>query len=184
MKTFGWTKPERGPDGEITGTRLSSVRVRTIGTLPKNYPRDGNKRLIFTMHPHDVLGVAPEGTVRELRITAVELYSYLLRLASSEKKPATVSEIKAAAVPADLGRGGSQHQAIQHRICQPEEFIAYLQALAECNQGFSSSIGRVEKTSRPRADPFFWDCRPKAGKLASGMLPTSSKKCLLSFICS
>ena len=62
---------------------------------------------------------------RELRITAVDLCSYLLRLASSEMKPATVSEKETAEVPVDPGRGGSQHQTIQHRIKQSAELAGF-----------------------------------------------------------
>jgi hypothetical protein len=43
----------------------------------------------------------------------------------SETKPPTVSERKAPELPADLGRGGAQHQAIQQRIKQVAETLGF-----------------------------------------------------------
>jgi hypothetical protein len=44
---------------------------------------------------------------------------------ASETKPPTVSERKVTVVPADLGRGGKQHQAIQQRIKQAAEGLGF-----------------------------------------------------------
>jgi hypothetical protein len=46
-------------------------------------------------------------------------------VAPSETKPSVVSERKAPSPPADLGRGGSQHQAIQQRIKQVAEGLGF-----------------------------------------------------------
>jgi hypothetical protein len=43
----------------------------------------------------------------------------------SEKKSAPISETKAPAMPADLGRGGAQHQAIQQRIKRAAEELGF-----------------------------------------------------------
>ena len=45
--------------------------------------------------------------------------------ALAETKPPTVSERKAPVVPADLGRGGAQHKAIQQRIKQAAEKLGF-----------------------------------------------------------
>jgi hypothetical protein len=47
------------------------------------------------------------------------------KVAPSETKPAPVSEKKAPVAPADLGRGGAQHQAIQHRIKTAAEKLGF-----------------------------------------------------------
>ena len=46
-------------------------------------------------------------------------------VAPTEIKPPTVSERKLSAVPADLGRGGAQHKAIQQRIKQAAEKLGF-----------------------------------------------------------
>jgi len=43
----------------------------------------------------------------------------------SEKKAPTLSEGRVPAIPADLGRGGAQHQAIQQRIKQSAEKLGF-----------------------------------------------------------
>lgn len=80
MKTFGWNRPVRDPKGEVIGSNPSPVKVRTLEGLPHNYGPDKNKRLILTMHPGDLIGIRPERTGREVSISAVDVYSYVLRI--------------------------------------------------------------------------------------------------------
>jgi hypothetical protein len=49
----------------------------------------------------------------------------LPEVAPSEPKPSTVSERKIPSAPADLGRGGAQHKAIQHRIKEAAERFGF-----------------------------------------------------------
>lgn len=79
MKSFGHVRPLRDKQGEIIGSKSSPVRVRTREPLPGNYLRDKGKRLIYTAHRDDILGVRPERTTRELFIKAIDLYALLVR---------------------------------------------------------------------------------------------------------
>lgn len=83
MKTFGHTRPVRNEAGDITGSKPSPVRVRTIEGLSPSYGTDKHKRLILTCHPQDLIGIRPERTSRELTITVVDLYAELLRRAAN-----------------------------------------------------------------------------------------------------
>ena len=85
MKTFGHNRPVRDNAGAVIGSKPSPVRVRTLDGLPLNYGTDKRKRLILTCHPQDVIGLRPERTGRELKITAVDLYAHLIRIAASCK---------------------------------------------------------------------------------------------------
>lgn len=83
MKTFSHNRPVRDATGAVIGSKPSPVRVRTLEGLPLNYGTDKRKRLILTCHLKDVIGLRPERTGRELKITAVDLYAHLIRIAAS-----------------------------------------------------------------------------------------------------
>lgn len=75
----------RAEDGEIIGSKLSPVRVRTVEPWGQGGSRERNKRIILTAHPGDVLGVRLEHSRQELSITARDLYWYLLRCAANRR---------------------------------------------------------------------------------------------------
>jgi hypothetical protein len=65
-----------------------------------------------------------------------------------ETKPPTVSERKEPGVPADLGRGGAQHKAIQHRIKQAAEQLGFRSTIEKQIPGGSVDLllERVDRT--------------------------------------
>lgn len=83
MKTFGWTRPVRDPDGSVVGSKPSPVKVRTLNPLGHAFGGDHDKRLVVTAHPMDLIGIRPERTARELTIAARDLYRYLLQCAAN-----------------------------------------------------------------------------------------------------
>lgn len=95
MKTFSHTRPIRNEQGEIIGSKPSLVSARTIGTLPANFGTDRNKRLVLTCQPGDVISLRPEHTHRELTITAIDLYTHLIRCQANQEHLAKARDRKA-----------------------------------------------------------------------------------------
>lgn len=78
MRFFGHKRPIRN-GSEIIGSIESPVKVKTVEALGSGYGPDSDKRLVFTAHGQDLIGVRPERTGRELFICAKDLYAQLLR---------------------------------------------------------------------------------------------------------
>lgn len=79
MRTFGWTKPIRGTNGGIIGTMEAPVKVRSIEELGHLHGIDHAKRLVLTCHREDLIGLRPERTSREVKISVFDVYLYALR---------------------------------------------------------------------------------------------------------
>jgi hypothetical protein len=79
VKLFGHNRPVRDTAGEIIGSKPSPVRVKTVDGLGYNFGPDKNKRLVLTAHQGDLIGLRPERTSRELKISANDLYAYMIR---------------------------------------------------------------------------------------------------------
>lgn len=60
--------------------QLRPAKVKTVEVLGAAYGPDRDKRLVFTAHKGDVLGIRPERTSRELFIAAKDLYAHLIRM--------------------------------------------------------------------------------------------------------
>lgn len=95
MKTFGWTRPVRDPDGSVVGSKPSPVKVRTLNPLGHAFGGDHDKRLVVTAHPMDLIGIRPERTARELTIAARDLYRYLRYLLQCAANMANLERARA-----------------------------------------------------------------------------------------
>jgi hypothetical protein len=80
MKSFGHMRPIRNDDGQITGSKLSPVKARTLDTLGRAYGIDHDKRLVVSLEAQDIIALRPERTTRTLRIAAKDLYAHILRI--------------------------------------------------------------------------------------------------------
>jgi len=81
MKTFGHMRPVRdAATGEITGSKVSPAKARTVKTLGAGYGPDADKRLVVSLEAQDLIVLRPEKTHRAVNITAKDLYAHLLRL--------------------------------------------------------------------------------------------------------
>lgn len=80
MKTFGHMRPVRDKSGNITGSKSSPVKARTVEPLGRKYGPDHDKRLVISLEAKDVIVLRPERTRRAESILATDLYAYLVRL--------------------------------------------------------------------------------------------------------
>ena len=125
------------PPDQIDETQASNRRQEVITASREKYgtPRaQVEARLRQAWESEQPVGKSfPKPAVAETTSTVLEQPQPKSQVATplplpalwSETKPSTVSGRKAPALPADLGRGGAQHQAIQQRIKQVAEGLGF-----------------------------------------------------------
>lgn len=80
MKTFGHKRPVRNGQGEIVEFKDSPAQAITHEALGPFFLRDKDHKLIVSLEAGDLICCRPSGTRRVQRITARDLYRYLLHL--------------------------------------------------------------------------------------------------------
>ena len=79
MREFGHKRPVRGPEGEIVDMIESPVAALTREALGGQFGSDKRRKLIVTLEAGDLIVIRPQGTRRAEKMSAVDVYRYMIR---------------------------------------------------------------------------------------------------------
>ena len=133
----------------ITGSREKYGTARTdveamlakSRATPEEPPAPATKVPVAPPVASEPVKVAevPQATVPS-PITETKPPEVLPRVVVPEAKPAVVLEKKTPGVPADLGKGGEQHKAMQHRIKAAAETLGFRSVIEKQIEGSQESV--------------------------------------------
>jgi hypothetical protein len=79
VREFGHKRPVRDKAGEIVGMQESPVTAVTREVLGAASLADSERRLVVSLEAGDLISIRPLGTRRVYRITAKDVFHYVLR---------------------------------------------------------------------------------------------------------
>lgn len=84
MREFGHKRPLRAPStGEVLDMIESPVAAITREALGGQFGSDKRRKLIVTLEAGDLIVVRPQGTRRPEKMSAVDVYRYMIRCKSN-----------------------------------------------------------------------------------------------------